>query len=289
MRKWLGLRQKEEERMKLINPSFSVIEITPDPLNLITRAGRTCYQSWNNVNKLSLREFGAKLIKMGHETPLEHASATVSFIIDRGISHELVRHRLASYSQESTRYVSYKNGVTFIIPPWVEIEPRESNHRIHTPDFFTQTVIWHNAMLDCQNYYLDLLNEGWSPQQARLVLPSSTKTELVMTANFREWRHIFKLRCAIGAHPQMREIMIPLRDKFRELVPVVFDEEVDSEISRLRAVLKRIGEHPLVMEQGGVDNADRCCRVINKLSGRVKELEDEVKSWENEDDYNGVE
>ena len=134
------------------------------------------------------------ILKRGHESVLEHASATARFICDRGVTHEIVRHRIASYSQESTRYCDYEGGhVAFVIPPWVDVEPGEC-------DFSEIRDIagmeWFNHMLDAEQAYKTLREGGWRPEQARSVLPNSLKTEIVMTANLREWRHFFKLRTA---------------------------------------------------------------------------------------------
>jgi thymidylate synthase (FAD) len=196
------------------------------PLQLIEQAGRTCYKSENRITTESSKKFVEFILKRGHESVIEHSAATVKIICDRGVTHELVRHRLAAYSQESTRYCNYKGGVTFVIPPWVYIP--EGKY-----DFVPSTkghvdFEWAGVMLKAEQAYIKLLEMGWPPQQARSVLPNSTKTEIVITANFREWRHIFRLCCSKAAHPQMREIMIPLLKKFQQLTPVIFDDiEVD--------------------------------------------------------------
>ena len=157
-------------------------------------------------------------------TETTHLKAmTVKFICDRGVSHELVRHRPASYAQESTRYCNYGGGVTFVIPPWlVDVEPGTYKEYIASSEDPTNT--WLNVAWNLEQSYLDLLSQGWQPQQARSVLPNSLKTEIVMTASLAEWRHVFKLRCDKRAHPQMRELMLPLRDAARELYPGVFGE-----------------------------------------------------------------
>ncbi len=218
--------------MILIKPSFEVLKImgwggSHDEIKLIETAGRTCYKSEAAITKDSAKKFVQKIMKSGHESVIEHSAMTVRIICDRGVSHEIVRHRLCAFSQESTRYVNYKGGCTFVIPPWTDIEPGEVHSKIvlgtrsHT---MNSQKRWLSAMAEVEEDYILLLEDGWSPQQARSVLPNSTKTEIVITANFREWRHIFRLRCAKAAHPQMREIMIPLRDKCRDFVPVIFDD-----------------------------------------------------------------
>ena len=204
--------------MKIINACYSIE--TPidgaEILKRIEKAGRTCYKSEDRITEESAKSFVQKLIERGHESVLEHASITVRFICDRGISHEIVRHRLASYSQESTRYCNYSGDrfgseLTFI-----------------KPCFWKEWTLaykqWSLAVSFAEKEYFALLDCGCTPQEARSVLPSSTKTEVVMTANLREWRHFFKLRTAKAAHPQMRELTVPLLHELQERIPVVFDD-----------------------------------------------------------------
>jgi thymidylate synthase (FAD) len=151
------------------------------------------------------------LIDRGHESVLEHEKITMRFIIDRGVSHELCRHRLNAISQESTRYVNYKNrGVEFI-----DIKP------FMTED---QYPVWLKAMEDAEHRYLELISHGATPQFARSVLPNSLKTELVFTANLRQWRHVLKLRTSEAAQPQMREVMNQALSMLKAKMPVVFDD-----------------------------------------------------------------
>ncbi|KKN77752.1 hypothetical protein LCGC14_0357260 [marine sediment metagenome] len=161
---------------------------------------------------------------MTDEEALVHKTMSIRFICDRGVTHEMVRHRLASYSQESTRYCDYKGGLQFVIPPWVDLEPGEYTGYEPCQISNLADKTWYCAMLNVEATYQSLRNDGWPPQQARSVLPNSLKTEIVMTANVREWRHVFKLRCSPKAHPQIREIMQPLRKELQERVPVLFDE-----------------------------------------------------------------
>ena len=217
--------------MILVEPSFKILEIMGSdylnliqykPLQLIEKAGRTCYKSETKITEESAEKFVRKINDLGHESVIEHSAMTVRIICDRGVTHEIVRHRLVAYSQESTRYCNYKGGVTFVIPPWVDIEP--GNYE-YAPGVRVADNGWARSMLKAERTYVKLLMEhSWSPQQARSVLPNSLKTEIVMTANFREWRHIFRLRCSKAAHPQMREVMIPLHKKCEELIPVIFDD-----------------------------------------------------------------
>lgn len=206
--------------MKLIRPSYEIL--TPldgaGILKNIEAIGRVCYKSEALIKGGSAEKLVQKLIDSKHESVLEHAYMTVKFICDRGVSHELVRHRIASFTQESTRYCNYSkdgfgNELTFIIPPWYD----------ETGAYLADTI-WREAMADAEDAYLDLLNLGWKPEQARDVLPVSIKTEIVVTANLREWRTIFTQRAAKTAHPQMRELMAPLLAELKSAVPVMFDD-----------------------------------------------------------------
>ena len=190
-------------------------------LEKIEKVARTCYKSEGKIQEGSAAKMVASLIKSGHEAMLEHVSVTVKFVVDRGISHELVRHRLASFAQESTRYCNYSKDdfgseITFIIPEYLDYKSAGWN-------------TWKETMKACEDSYFKLLDIGLTPQEARAVLPNSTKTEVVMTANLREWRHFFKLR-ALGTtgkpHPQMLEVTVPLLEDFKQMIPVVFDDLV---------------------------------------------------------------
>jgi len=214
--------------MKLIKPSVEIVSASIFPLQLIEKAGRTCYKSEDKITDISNQVFVKKIIANGHEAVLEHASVTAKFICDRGVSHEIVRHRIASYCQESTRYCDYDKGqVCFVIPPWVDIKEgiwdsiRFQDERVG--ECVTEDL-WLASMLCAEQGYQKLRKQGWSPQQARSVLPNSLKTEIVMTANLREWRTFFKQRTAKAAHPQMREVAIPLLEKMKEIIPIVFDD-----------------------------------------------------------------
>jgi thymidylate synthase (FAD) len=216
--------------MRLIKPSFEIL--TPIDRGLILKAlemaGRTCYKSGDQITEDSASKFVEMIVGRGHLSVVEHQSVSVKFICDRGVSHELVRHRIASFSQESTRYCNYSkdkfdNQLTFIIPSWSRIEPEEgdqSNFGLHSHG----EILWLNAMQNSQDIYNSLIQAGWTPQEARSVLPNSLKTEIVVTANLREWKEIFRQRCSPAAHPQMRELMIPLRDKFEEVLPEIFGD-----------------------------------------------------------------
>ena len=209
--------------MILIKPSHKILFISPKPLEIIEAAGRTCYKSEKEITETSAKEFVRKRVKDGHHSVIEHAYMSVRFICDRGVTHEIVRHRLAAYSQESTRYCNYSkdkfsNNISVIDPCFW------ANREITDHKDFQCYSLWLEFMRLAEEYYLRLLAVGASPQEARSVLPNSLKTEIVITANLREWMHIFKLRTSKAAHPQMRELMIPLLEEMKTLVPVIFDD-----------------------------------------------------------------
>lgn len=212
--------------MLLVKPSASILRITALPLDLIEESGRTCYKSEDKITHESAKPFAEMILKRGHESVIEHAYATVRFICDRGVSHEIVRHRIASYSQESTRYCDYNNGqVAFVIPPWCKtVEAGLFEMFSKFPDNDVAENQWLSAMLDAENRYKQLRELGWKPEQARSVLPNSLKTEIVMSANLREFRHFFKLRTSNAAHPQMREVARPLLEEFKHQIPIIFDD-----------------------------------------------------------------
>lgn len=198
--------------MKVIDPTV-VVSLQSEPqfiMKTIEEAGRTCYKSEDRINENSYVAFIERLVRRGHEAMLEHGYATAHFRIDRGVSHELVRHRLVSYAQESTRYCNYKDkDIEFVRPSYLN----ESSYEL-----------WTNAMLTAEEAYNQMIKNGCTPQQARAVLPNSLATTIVVTANLREWRTIFKLRCAKDAHPDMRYIMLRLLSDMYKLFPPVFED-----------------------------------------------------------------
>jgi len=204
--------------MKIIPPSHEILFI-PDSntvLKNIEIAGRTCYKSEDKITPDSAAGFIRGIIKSGHHSVIEHMNLTVRFVCDRAVSHEIVRHRLAAYSQESTRYANYSkdkfgNEITVIRPFFWDKDSQAYKD-------------WLSAMEYCEKIYMKLINEGAKPEQARSVLPNSLKTEIVMTANLREWRHVINLRCSKPAHPQIRELMLPLLGELHSRILVVFDD-----------------------------------------------------------------
>lgn len=204
--------------MKIIPPSFEIMDNIngQDIIRKIEQFGRVCYKSENNISDGSAEKFVRNIIKNGHESVIEHEKISVKIICDRGVSHELVRHRIASYSQESTRYCNYykdKFGkeLTLIKPVFWDEDSEEFR-------------IWLNTMKNIEEAYFSLIEAGAKPQEARSILPNSLKTEIIATMNLREWRHFFKLRTSERAHPQMREIACPLQKTFQQLIPIIFED-----------------------------------------------------------------
>lgn len=204
--------------MKIISPCFEIINRPSgdEVLRHLELCGRVCYKSEDSISNDSAVKLIRHMLSRGHESPIEHYSVSVRIVCDRGVSHEWVRHRIASYSQESTRYCNYSKSkfgseLTFIKPYFAE--------------FGSSTYsIWSEAMLHCEKSYFALLDAGAKPEDARSVLPNSLKTEFICTMNLREWRHFFSLRCAPTAHPAMREISVPLLKEFQKMIPIIFDD-----------------------------------------------------------------
>lgn len=210
--------------MRLVKPKVELLDITENALKKIEKAGRNCYKSEDKITGGSAENFVKMILKRGHEAVIEHAVASYKFICDRGVANEIVRHRLFSYAQESTRYCNYKGGVQYIIPCWMDLEEQEIILSKGMPEFKLDENIWIMDMIHSENCYKFLLDHKWSPQQARSVLPHALKTEIIVTGNFREWRHFFKLRCAKASHPQMREVALMALENISNQVPIIFDD-----------------------------------------------------------------
>lgn len=217
--------------MILIKPGFEILN-KPNNLNLLEYAGRLCYKTEDKTG-INTDKFLEQRIREGHESLIEHLSVSVKLICNRSVSHELVRHRLASYSQESQRYCNYnKTGLEFIIPPWVTIKPGEYNHQNFayiSDNYLTKERSWFYHLINSENTYNKLLLDEekctkWKPEEARDILPNATKTEIIATMNMRTWRHVLKLRTSKKAYSQMREIMIPLLKEFKSLFPSIFKD-----------------------------------------------------------------
>lgn len=204
--------------MKIIEPSIEILSDvnSNEIMKNIEICGRVCYKSENRISEESSKKFIKRIIASGHESVLEHEKITVKFICDRGVSHEIVRHRIASYSQESTRYCNYSqdkfgNELTLIKPFfWKEDEKKYE--------------IWCDVMKKIEDSYNELISLGAKPEEARSILPNSLKTEIVVTMNIRELRHFLKLRTSKNAHPQMREVANKLLKYVKETLPVFFED-----------------------------------------------------------------
>ncbi len=204
--------------MNIVKPSVEFVS----PVNGISilkhieKCGRVCYQSDHRITDNSYTDFAKMILRNGHESVLEHASFSLSIICDRGVTHEIVRHRIASYSQESTRYCNYAK------------EQFNAEISVIEPCFLQKGTdgysLWEEGCVDAETAYFNLLNYGCLAQEARAVLPTCLKSQIIMTTNIREWRHFFKLRCSRAAHPQMREVASMALQLVRDNIPILFDD-----------------------------------------------------------------
>lgn len=208
--------------MKVIEPYFEILEMPngDEALKKIEESARCCYKSEEKITSNSAKTLVKSLLKSGHHSVFEHVSASVKIVCDRGISHEIVRHRLCAFSQESSRYIDYSGEIQFIRPFWVSKTKMVSFYG--SPDYD-----WYTSIKCADEHYKKLRKAGWKPQEARSVLPNSLKTEIIITTNLREWMHIFNLRCNKAAHPQIRQIMLPLLNCFYDEIPILFDDLYD--------------------------------------------------------------
>jgi len=188
-------------------------------LEKLERIGRISHKSEEKISKGSAEKFIKKLLQLKHESVLEHEKITVKIVCDRGISHEIVRHRIASYTQESTRYCAYKE-LEIILPQ--EIKDNKEAKKL-----FLESI------KQIEKNYLELLSLGIKPEIARNILPHALKTELYCTFNLREWRHIFELRCSENAHPQIRRIFLKILKIFQKKIPVIFDDFIIDESKKV--------------------------------------------------------
>ena len=218
--------------MKIVEPKYEILTDISEggikELQQIERVARICYKSEDKITQdgESAKKLVGFLVKQGHEAMLEHSQLSVLFTCDRGVANELVRHRIASFAQESTRYCNYagkKFGgeLSFIRPFYIDVTDADKNGEITNN---TPGSLWVDSCECAEIIYKDMIALGMRPEQARCVLPLCLKTEIVMTANYREWRNIFKLRTPVAAHPQMRELMCPLLHELQKKIPVVFDD-----------------------------------------------------------------
>ena len=220
--------------MRKIKANYKILTEISDggirELQHIEQIGRVCYKSEDSITAdgESAKKFVAMLIRNGHEAMIEHSFLSVKFTVDRGVSHELVRHRIASFAQESTRYCNYAKDKFGAECAFIDLELGimldNKMKKMSGEEIALVMVEWTSAMEDAERHYMKMLKLGATPQIARSVLPNSTKTEITVSANYREWRNFFKLRTPITAHPQMREVTIPLLQELKEKIPVMFDD-----------------------------------------------------------------
>ena len=220
--------------MIFVKPSIEFMDMNSMGVKLIELAARNCYKSEDKIGEGTAEEMVRKLLKRGHEAMIEFGWLCYRVICNRGVTHELVRHRLNSYAQESTRYCNYKGGVSIIVPPWVDLPATTQGHKVWldeenrfqgwTPPLVKNELRWVRHMLVCEEAYIGMIADGWIAQKARGALPIDVKTEIFIGGNIREWRHFFKMRCSSKAHPQMQEIAYMLLEDAQKRVPIVFDD-----------------------------------------------------------------
>lgn len=212
--------------MELIEQSYKIISIPENPLEMIENVARTCYKSEEKIKRGSAEKIVRILVEMGHHAMIEFGDITIHFTTNRGVTHELVRHRLCSFAQESTRYVNYnKKGIEFIRPVWlpdVKLGEYKYKYSCHENEPIAEKFLI--SLIESETSYNELIKDGWRPEQAREVLPNALKTEINVKGNLREWRHIFSLRCSKAAHLQIRALMIPVLKEVSELIPIIFDD-----------------------------------------------------------------
>lgn len=220
--------------MKIVQSGFEILrphQLSNETKNsiyrAIERAGRTCYKSEDKITPESAAKFVQSMVKSGHEAMLEHASMTVKFTVDRGVTHEMVRHRIASFAQESTRYCNYGSGKFDSNITYISIGNTILSHGHTAKQMEKLLTEWEKACKDAEKHYMKMLQLGATPEIARSVLNNSTKADLVVTMNMREWRHFFKLR-TVGEtgkpHPQMAEVAVPLLRCVADFMPELFGD-----------------------------------------------------------------
>ena len=217
--------------MKLIKPKVEILDQIDGEqiINRIAIVARTCYKSEDLSTHDKDLALVKRLIESKHEAMLEFVDITVKFTCDRITSQSIVRHRMASFAQESTRYCNYSkdkfnNELTFIIPSWAEVNKLGEIVADDKEAFYD----FKRALEMAEAFYLSLIAKGWTAEKARMVLPMSIKTEINMKANLREWRHFFKLRCHSTAHPDIRVLALDLLKQMHEQIPVIFDDLYDT-------------------------------------------------------------
>ena len=213
--------------MIIQKPTVEVLDAEPyeEMLRRVERIGRVCYKSEDRIEEGSAEKFIRGILRRGHESVIEHGSITVKFICDRGVTHEIVRHRIASYSQESTRYCNYVKEKFGGQITCIDLSTG-FHYDLNNETDRQKYDVWQKAMENAERSYFRLIELGATPQEARSVLPNSLKTELVATMNLRQWRHFFRLRADAAAHPQCREVAVMLLERFARDYPVFFEDLV---------------------------------------------------------------
>lgn len=181
-------------------------------LRRIEWAARISHRAESAQTDISWERFlNAVVLQHGDWSVVEHASASVDMLVDRGITHEIVRHRLFSFTQESTRFVNYekKTPPSFIVPMDLNT---------------AQYASWERGIIESEQAYKQMLNKGCAPQIARSVFPNALASRIIITGNLRNWRHFFIMRTTKEAHPQMRQVTIPLLKEFQEKIPILFED-----------------------------------------------------------------
>ena len=211
--------------MRIIQSGIEIIDAPSyeTMLKKIEQIGRVCYKSEDKITDTSAEQFIRGIIKRGHESVIEHESISVRVICDRGVSHEIVRHRIASYAQESTRYCNYTGEKFDGQISCIDIATG-FKYDLHNASDYKKYCIWRKAMVAADMYYQEMIEAGAKPEEARSVLPNSLKTEIVMTMDLREWRHFLRLRGGKAAHPQIRQIADMIRAAFVNSYPVFFED-----------------------------------------------------------------
>ena len=205
--------------MKIVKPQLVTFDLShKDPCVEIERVARTCYQSRDKMEPGKAGPFVRRLVRRGHLAMLEFVDATATFVCDRGMSHELVRHRLASFAQESTRYCNYSKGK---FDAEITCVQQTATDREGDP---VAQIIYEAAWKSAESAYNTLIDVGVSPQEARAVLPIGLRTEIVMKCNLREWLHVIGLRDSPAAHPIIRALVGQVKERLLSRVPEIFEE-----------------------------------------------------------------
>lgn len=203
--------------MQIINPLVEVEKVDGTQImKIIERACRTCYRSEGKITEDSYKTLLKNCITRGHESVLEHEKITIRMICDVGVYKDLTRHRIASFSIESTRYCNYgkdkfDNEIKFIKP--CNIEENTDMYKL-----------WKTACKNIEKMYIEMSKLGGTPDQMRMILPHSTAAQVTMTANIREWKHILDVRASSHAHPAIRQLLIPLLLHFKKIMPEIFED-----------------------------------------------------------------